>query len=152
MKKIIKDAANILGINENDENAKRTLGRAAKSVVGRIASMIDCVAEQNFSVTNGRIDYSEFKHTILRVKSCSVPFDSFPTFIRVPNGPVRVTYDFIPKGLVKGFVSETTLLYGTIAEFAGMMGLRDEEKIFNEKFNIALFYETRTGRAKKVAK
>jgi hypothetical protein len=174
VKKIIRDAAEILGLtdvavlvdngadeSELRENSNyRVLLRCLNLVSANISSnYIDCIATQKFEVMNGRIEIKDFKRTFLKVKEVrvgrgQVSHELFIGFIRVPRGSVTVTYACVPEfktanesARILGLPAGT-IVYGLLAEYAFVSGMFNEAKVWNEKFEQLLFGKRNTGRAR----
>jgi len=144
-KNILEAAAEILGVQESSFPILR---RCANLVLSNIAANHrDCEATQTFNVTDGKIEYKDFKKTFLRVKSVSTgSYSLYIDFMQVPNGRVEVTYSYIPafsdnleEIIHIPNLAEKTFLYGVITEYAIISGMFNEAKVWNEKFESGLF-------------
>jgi len=152
-KNILEAAAEILGLQAASYPILR---RCANLVLANIAANHrECLATQTFDVTDGRIEYKDFKKTFLRVKSVSTgTYSLFIDFMQVHtphsgsgiNGRVEVTYCYIPafsKKLGQAIripnLAEKTFIYGVITEYALISGMFNEAKVWNEKFEAGLF-------------
>jgi len=125
--------------------------RCANLVLGNIASNHrECVATQTFNVTDGRIEYREFKKNFLKVRSVkigtrNVSHSLFINFMAVPNGRVTVEYCFIPiferlsQEIHVPNLSEQCFVYGVLTEYAVISGMFNEAKIWSHKFETELF-------------
>lgn len=147
LKKIIDVASVLLGVDCRD-----ILFRCANLCVSNVAcNLKDCVTEQTFIVTDGKIYYNQFNYQFLKVRECNVRYEIYTDFIAVPNGKVVIEYAYIPCftkqtediSKIGGVMNGDVLLYGILAEYASISGLWDEYKMYNEKFQILLFNQHR---------
>jgi hypothetical protein len=165
LKKLIQEAAKIIGIDVKQGNANWSiLFRCANLVVSNIAcNYEDCTAAQTFNVKDGEIKFTDFDRTFLKIKSVKsggyeVPYDFYINSLRVPNGIITVEYAFIPKFTkdsnvikdVMGRFDENVLLYGILAEYCFISSLKDEAKYYNDKFESLLFASSMTGKARVI--
>lgn len=103
-------------------------------------------AEQTFS-SNGEIAADEFSKelfSVLRVENRageSVNFTSFPTFVRVPKGTVKVYYRYLPED--KEFESDLeaafavplyAMVAGVLSKFYLARGMLKESAVWNREF------------------
>jgi hypothetical protein len=144
-KNILEGAAEILGLQETSFPILR---RCANLVLANIATNHrDCLAQQTFNVTDGKIEYKNFNKTFLRVKSVSTgTYSLFIDFMHVPNGRVEVKYFYIPSfsdNLEESIhipnLAEKTFVYGVAVEYALISGMFNEAKVWNERFESGLF-------------
>jgi len=146
LKNIIKLVSEMLNVQD-----EKIIKRCANLVLGNIASNHrDCIAKQTFTVTNGRIDYSEFNRTFLKIVSIksggrSLEYSLFVDFIEVQNGQITVEYAFVPvfesenSSVAIPGITEQTFVYGVLTEYAIISGMVNEAKIWNHKFEEGLF-------------
>ena len=160
LKKLITESAKLLGIEDQDS----ILMRCANLVVSNVAcNYEDFIAVQDFEVTDGKIDFKNFKKTFLKIKSVKiggreVKSDMFVNYLSVPNGRVTVEYCYIPRFTamgnrvsdIAGKINENTLLYGIMAEYASISGLEREEKDWSDKFENLLFAGKHTGKTRRL--
>ncbi|MDR0462434.1 MAG: hypothetical protein LBG88_03865 [Christensenellaceae bacterium] len=160
LKSLITDAAKMMGIcaSETSKNFS-ILFRCANLAVSCVAcNYLECVAIQTFAVTDGKIDFTQFEKKCLKIKSVKVggreiQYDLFMNRLTVPNGKVTVEYAYVPYftdaeqeiATVAGRVDESVLLYGIMAEYAGISGFESEAKTYGDKFENLLLRSTRTG-------
>lgn len=169
IKQIISNVATILGytevvnlINSNaaeEELVKNTnysiLMRCANLVASNVAgNYIDCTERQSFNTADGKINYSDFNKTFLKVISVtsngqSAPFELYTYYISVPAGQVEIVYSAIPEfksgnddANFLGAHSQGVLTYGILTEYAFISGMFNEGKIWNERFEQLLFTAT----------
>ena len=160
---IIEHAAEMLCIDDitPDDTNYRILFRVANVVLANIASnYLDCVVTQTFTVKTGKIDFSQFTQTFLKVKtvkqgSVEVPYELYINFLTVPNGKIEVIYACVPSFATDqddlntaGGISYPILLYGMLTEYALISGMTDEAKSFGDRFESLLFTTAQSGRAR----
>jgi hypothetical protein len=164
VKNIMENAAEILGVGDltRDDENRKILFRCANLVAANIASnYLDCKAVQTFTVTDNKINFSQFNKTFLKVKSVKTggnevsSYELFIDFLKVPNGIVEVTFACVPAFAdaeddhkIAGNYNENVLLYGILAEYAFINGMLNEAKVWNEKFEQLLFGAGKKGTAK----
>ena len=154
LEKIIQEAANMLGIEAPKKSANyRFLFRCANLVLSNIAcNYRDFVTEEIFDVKNGRIDFSQFTETVLKIKDVSAPYELFLNEIVVPNGMVAVKYAYIPvfKKATDRVFNEAIMLYGIMAEYADISGMGEDAKIYARRFEQLLFSQHCTGKTRRM--
>ena len=141
LENIVKSASEILNVSDDI-----ILKRCANLVLSNLAAnYIDCVAVETFDVHDGKINYTEFDKTFLKVKKCNVDYSIFIDYLKVPNGRITVEYCYIPvfendtDEIVVPGLSEEAFVYGVITEYAIISGMHNEAQIWGEKFESALF-------------
>ena len=130
------------------------LFRCANLVAGNIASnYVDTLHTEILDVVDGVLEFSAFTHRPLKIRSVVVngmpaTFELFMNNIRTRSGRATVTYAFVPSfksveddaGVLN--VSEHVITFGVLAEFAFVSGMFNEARVFNERFEHALFSKT----------
>jgi len=159
---IIKD---IVGISAPKASTNFSiLFRCANLVASNVAvNYKDCITTQTFNVTDKKIDFTEFEKTCLKIKSVKmsgqeIQYDLFMNRLTVPNGKITVEYAYIPKFIdseeevaaVMGRIDENVLLYGIVAEYACISGMKFEAKTFTDKFENLVTEGLYTGRARQM--
>ena len=175
IKKIIANVATILGFVDvtelvNGETSDTVLMenqnynilfRCANLVAANVAGNYrDCVTIQKFTVTDGKIEFSQFNKNFMKAidvkcNGAVADFDIYINFLKVPNGMVEVTYAYVPvftsgNDEARNILSEAAFVYGILAEYSFISGMFNEAKVFNAKFEELLFGMLKTGRTIKM--
>jgi len=175
LKKIIANVATILGLSDVAELTEgqatdtelmantnyNILFRCANLVAANVAGNYrDCIATQQFTVTDNKIEFSQFGNNFLKateIKCNGTPadFDIYINFLKVPNGTVNVTYAYIPvfesgDDETRNVLADGAFTYGILAEYSFISGMFNEAKIYNAKFEELLFGMSKTGRFGKM--
>jgi len=159
LRDIINEASLMLGIPQTDKANRQILFRCANLVLSNVASNInECIEEQSFDVKDGKIKFSDFSKTFLKIKQISYPYELFTNYIAVKNGRVNVKYACVPEfknpsssiTQFKGVISPGALLYGMLSEYSAISGLKNEAKLFEDRFQRHLLAMNRTGKMKRM--
>jgi hypothetical protein len=155
---IVSASAEILGLGESN---RAILKRCAGLVLANIAANYrDCIAVQKFNTADGLVKYTAFDRTFLRVLSvraggAEVPHSLYIDCIKVPAGAVEIRYAYVPAFDEEGTadvtipnLTEQGFTYGVLAEYAFISGMFNEAKIWNEKFEQALFNKSKYKKVK----
>jgi hypothetical protein len=163
LKNILDEAAGLLGINpQTDTQNYDFLFRCANLALTNIAGNYrDCVRVEKFTVTDGKIEFNEFRDQVLsirdvRVGGGSVKYQLYIDFIGTPNGDVTVEYNAMPRFKsaedevenFAGVASANAILYALMTEYAIISGLTKEAQIYDDKFKTILFASGRSGRGR----
>jgi len=109
------------------------------------------VAEEEKQSTTGKIIYSSFKNSIVRIirvtdeNGNSVAYQVFPDHLMTQAGKVNITYSYTPTAKTiedesdfKLYVSARMFEYGILAEYCAAVGRFEEANMWDEKYKDAV--------------
>ncbi len=141
-------------VTEEDELTATLLTNCFNIVNNTIATeYVPLIEEKECIVNDGKVAYSDLSDkTIMNIKSVKrlngTPsrFSCFPTYIKVDESKVNISFAYFPPSLseqstVNTFgihISEQIYAYGMASEYCVVTGMYDDAAIWDNKFKNAL--------------
>ena len=136
-------------LTTDEQNDFNRLIRGFNLVMKEVAAeYLPLVVTQTFS--GGNVSYSTLTHAPYKIRGAydekgdPVVYETFPTFIKLPEKSVSVAYEYIPEDcaandtfVYEGSFLENAFCYGVASEFCMASGRYDEAQNWDVKFRRA---------------
>ena len=124
---------------------------------------IPLVKEESFTAADGRIAYSSFSSSVVRVlevrneNGASIPFRLFASYLEVDEENAIVRYAYTPtektaeeeSEFLSG-VSERVMAFGMAAEYCTALGLYEDARVWDKKYKEGIEAARGLGKKKRM--
>lgn len=175
VKNIMIKAARLLGNADNVQSYLSGVGTSGKEQADLLLTCfnlvenelaldyIPLIKEETFTLTNGKLAYSKFSSSVVRILRVedkngeTVPFRLFASYMEADEKTVTVRYAYTPvektinsESEYAVGVSERLLAYGMAAEYCTALGLYEEANVWDKKYKEGIEAARRVGTKSKL--